>query len=76
MDILCPHCQHTLNWLSDSRFQCSQCHYHFQQQAHCPECQQPLQALSACGSVSYFCQGGHGLISRQRVLFSYLPVQE
>ncbi|QZN94625.1 zinc ribbon domain-containing protein [Symbiopectobacterium purcellii] len=76
MEFPCSHCQHALNWLNDSRFQCPQCHHHYQQQAHCPECQHLLQTLSACGSVSYFCQHGHGLISRQRVLFSYLPVQE
>ncbi|MFT8211041.1 MAG: zinc ribbon domain-containing protein [Symbiopectobacterium sp.] len=76
METLCPHCQHTMNRRHDSQFQCSQCHQRFEQQARCPECQQPLQTLSACGSVSYFCQQGHGLISRQRVLFSYLPVQE
>ncbi len=76
MDILCPQCQHTMIWLKDNQFQCSQCHQHFQQQAHCPECQHPLQTLSACGSVSYFCQRGHGLISRQRVLFSYALEQK
>ncbi|NLS43636.1 primosomal protein N' (replication factor Y) - superfamily II helicase [BEV proteobacterium] len=55
---------------------CPHCHHHSQQQAPCPEYQQPLQTLSACSSVSYFCQRGHGLISRQRVLFSYQSEQE
>lgn len=76
MDSVCPHCQHPMIWLNDSQFQCPQCHQRFQQQARCPECQQLLQTLSACGSVSYFCQHGHGLISRQRVQFNALPVQE
>ncbi|MGI3453244.1 zinc-ribbon domain-containing protein, partial [Citrobacter arsenatis] len=33
------------------------------------ECHQPLQVLKACGAVDYFCQNGHGLISKKRVEF-------
>ena len=38
-------------------------------EARCPECHQPLQVLKACGAVDYFCQNGHGLISKKRVEF-------
>lgn len=37
--------------------------------ALCPECHQALQVLKACGAVDYFCQHGHGLISKKRVEF-------
>ncbi|VTP65910.1 Protein of uncharacterised function (DUF1407) [Serratia rubidaea] len=42
--------------------------------ADCPECGQPLQELKACGAVDYLCQHGHGLISKKRVRFRYLPL--
>ncbi|MFP3107918.1 zinc-ribbon domain-containing protein, partial [Escherichia coli] len=32
-------------------------------------CHQALQVLKACGAVDYFCQHGHGLISKKRVEF-------
>ena len=38
-------------------------------EALCPDCHQPLQVLKACGAVDYFCQNGHGLISKKRVEF-------
>lgn len=38
----------------------------------CPDCRQPLQVLKACGAVDYFCQNGHGLISKKRVNFVIL----
>ena len=39
-------------------------------EARCPECHLPLQVLKACGAVDYFCQNGHGLISKKRVEFA------
>ncbi|MBD4516896.1 hypothetical protein GUG76_17515, partial [Xanthomonas citri pv. citri] len=41
----------------------------FTLEARCPECHQPLEVLKACGAVDYFCQHGHGLISKKRVEF-------
>lgn len=38
-------------------------------EAVCPECHKPLQVLKACGAVDYFCQNGHGLISKKRVKY-------
>ncbi|PKH21821.1 hypothetical protein CIG19_14855 [Enterobacterales bacterium CwR94] len=34
----------------------------------CPDCDQPLEVLKACGAVDYFC-ATHGLISKKRVNF-------
>ncbi len=68
MPHLCPHCQHPLN-PTDTGFTCDHCHHHYAQCAVCPDCQQPLQVLKACGAVDYFCQHGHGLISKKRVEF-------
>ena len=41
----------------------------FALQARCPDCHKPLEVLKACGAVDYFCQHGHGLISKKRVEF-------
>ncbi|WP_105287363.1 zinc ribbon domain-containing protein, partial [Escherichia sp. MOD1-EC4516] len=48
---------------------CATCAKDFTIQALCPDCHQPLQVLKACGAVDYFCQHGHGLISKKRVEF-------
>ena len=65
---LCEKCQHTLT-LTDSDFCCEQCGAHYARQALCPDCHQPLQVLTACGATDYFCQHGHGLISKKRLEF-------
>ncbi|MFW5388104.1 zinc ribbon domain-containing protein [Yersinia sp. 2542 StPb PI] len=72
MDALCPVCQKLMTEVS-GHFHCSNCHGSYQQQAECPDCAKPLQVLKACGAIDYFCQHGHGLISKSRVHFSYLP---
>jgi len=56
------------------RYHCQSCQSDYQQQARCPQCQQSLQILKACGAVDYFCQHGHGLISKKAVQFSYQPI--
>ena len=48
---------------------CENCNKDIALEARCPECHQPLQVLKACGAVDYFCQNGHGLISKKRVEF-------
>ncbi len=47
------------------------CAKDFSLQALCPDCRQPLQVLKACGAVDYFCQNGHGLISKNGLISSF-----
>lgn len=68
MSHACPHCKCPLTH-STTGFDCANCNTHFAHRALCPDCQQPLQLLAACGAVDYFCQHGHGLISKKRVEF-------
>ena len=35
---------------------------------YCPDCKSQLEELSACGSVSYFCNKCNLLISKKRIL--------
>lgn len=72
MDILCPDCQTPLEQ-DGQQGHCPSCQHNFRLIAHCPECHQPLEVLKACGAVDYFCQHGHGLISRKRVAFTPEP---
>lgn len=74
MEILCPHCQKEMVF-SDGDYVCKACQQHYQQEALCPDCGKPLQVHKACGAVDYFCQHGHGLISKKRVQFRYIPVE-
>jgi len=75
MDAHCPVCDQPMSWVS-GHFRCGSCHAEYQQTALCPDCQLPLQELKACGSVDYFCQNGHGMISKKRVEFTYSPYSE
>ncbi|MCZ8579485.1 zinc ribbon domain-containing protein [Escherichia albertii] len=69
MELSCPICQNTLD-ISGNTAHCALCDKNFTVQPLCPDCHKPLQVLKACGAVDYFCQNGHGLISRKRVEFS------
>ncbi|WP_159338040.1 zinc ribbon domain-containing protein [Erwinia rhapontici] len=69
MDRLCPHCQPPLT-TTDSGVFCPHCQHHFV--ACCPDCHLPLTVLKACGAVDYFCEHGHGLMSKKHLLL--LPV--
>ncbi|MFC3396397.1 zinc ribbon domain-containing protein [Brenneria rubrifaciens] len=72
MDAICPRCDSAMNWQHGNTFQCAVCRQRYLREANCPDCQHALQVLTACGAVDYLCQQ-HGLISKKRVLFSYLP---
>ena len=71
MELKCPVCEEPLEPLEQQggSAHCSQCEQDFALQALCPECHKPLDVLKACGAVDYFCQNGHGLISKKRVEF-------
>lgn len=69
MELNCPGCQTPLEHNGETAH-CETCDKDFTVQALCPDCHQPLQVLKACGAVDYFCQNGHGLISKKRVEFS------
>jgi transcription initiation factor IIE alpha subunit len=68
MELSCPNCGQTLQ-ATDSGARCESCAQGFRLEARCPDCHQPLEVLKACGAVDYFCQNGHGLISKKRVEF-------
>jgi len=68
MELTCPECQNPLERNGDTA-RCPVCNIDYALEARCPDCHQPLQVLKACGAVDYFCQQGHGLISKKRVEF-------
>ncbi|MBC1187321.1 zinc ribbon domain-containing protein [Kluyvera sichuanensis] len=73
MEFICPTCQASLEVLGNQAH-CDRCEQDFTLEARCPECLKPLEVLKACGAVDYFCQNGHGLISKKRV--EWAPVGE
>lgn len=68
VSITCPDC-HTELEPQNGAAHCDSCNKDIELEARCPECHRPLQVLKACGAVDYFCQNGHGLISKKRVEF-------
>ncbi|HFZ8995822.1 TPA: zinc ribbon domain-containing protein [Citrobacter freundii] len=71
MEPTCPRCQNLLERHGETAH-CPACNADFMLEARCPDCHKPLQILKACGAVDYFCQNGHGLISKKRVEFAVL----
>lgn len=69
MEFICPTCQASLDIQGNSAH-CAHCAKDFIVEARCPECHKPLEVLKACGAVDYFCQNGHGMISKKRVEFT------
>ncbi|MEQ4513120.1 zinc ribbon domain-containing protein [Dickeya zeae] len=85
MDTYCPECQQAMVWRASDRqhdvqhsrndqYYCEACQRDFLRLTLCPECEQPLQVLRACGAENYLCANGHGLISRSRVVVRYQPL--
>lgn len=68
MELKCPTCHNPLE-LVGTHAHCFGCDKDYPVNALCPDCHQPLEILKACGAVDYFCQQGHGLISKKRVEF-------
>ncbi|MEN3752214.1 zinc ribbon domain-containing protein [Mangrovibacter yixingensis] len=66
MEYRCPECQGECTQQGE-QWVCEKCHETMVLQPLCPECHKPLEVLKACGAVDYFCQNGHGLISKKRV---------
>ena len=71
MALNCPTCKTPLERNGETAH-CATCDKDFTVQALCPECHQPLQVLKACGAVDYFCQHGHGLISIECIVLSFV----
>lgn len=68
MNLQCPTCHNPME-LIGTHAHCATCSQDLAVDAFCPDCHQPLDVLKACGAVDYFCQHGHGLISKKRVEF-------
>ncbi|MDG1644739.1 hypothetical protein DA718_07550 [Klebsiella huaxiensis] len=66
MEFDCPVCHAQLDIQANSAH-CDRCAKDYVVEARCPDCHKPLEVLKACGAVDYFCQNGHGLISKKRV---------
>ena len=69
MSMNCPECHAELEQ-QNGVAHCENCKKVIPLEARCPECHLSLQVLKACGAVDYFCQNGHGLISKKRVEFA------
>ncbi|MEB0951246.1 zinc ribbon domain-containing protein [Citrobacter sedlakii] len=69
MELRCPDCQNPLERNGETAH-CATCNVDYALAVLCPDCHKPLQILKACGAVDYFCQNGHGLISKKRVEFA------
>ncbi|EOF5295543.1 zinc ribbon domain-containing protein [Salmonella enterica] len=66
MEFICPTCHASLE-VQGQQAHCAHCDKTFTLEPRCPECHKPLEVLTACGAVDFFCQNGHGLMSKKRV---------
>ncbi|MFA0440024.1 zinc ribbon domain-containing protein [Vibrio sp. 10N.222.51.C12] len=67
----CPNCESELGW--DGQYYCSSCNEHFSKVGFCPDCEEVLEKLQACGSASYFCPTCNELKSKSRVVVELQP---
>ena len=67
---LCPQCTTELEWDRDG-YLCSDCNTKYKKIAFCPECDQLLEKLQACGAASYFCNHCNELKSKSRVRIEF-----
>ncbi|WP_104400487.1 zinc ribbon domain-containing protein [Vibrio penaeicida] len=69
-DNVCKHCDSELRW-NGGLYHCDFCSEDYQKLAFCPDCEQSLEKLQACGAASYFCPSCNELKSKTRVTFVY-----
>ncbi|PSW65733.1 DNA ligase [Photobacterium leiognathi subsp. mandapamensis] len=65
-DNICPQCNSILSWKNQGYF-CDFCQQEVKKTVFCPECNEQLEKLQACGSASYFCNYCNELKSKSRV---------
>ncbi|WP_099609625.1 zinc ribbon domain-containing protein [Vibrio coralliilyticus] len=66
----CPVCQKELEW--QGHYHCNGCASDYIKVGYCPECEDKLEKLQACGSASYFCHTCNELKSKSRVGFQFI----
>ncbi|MFM2476269.1 zinc ribbon domain-containing protein [Celerinatantimonas sp. MCCC 1A17872] len=73
--LVCPNCERELEpSATDSHGgYCSHCQSNFHRVAYCPQCEQPLEVLKACGAVDYFCNHCNELKSKRQVIYRLEP---
>ncbi|WP_108651724.1 zinc ribbon domain-containing protein [Dongshaea marina] len=74
--LTCPACQHPGIGIRSETPSCQHCGQAFLLQTNCPECQQPLERLKACGAVDFFCNQCRKMVSKQQVSYQLLPQGE
>ncbi|WP_419208779.1 zinc ribbon domain-containing protein [Photobacterium leiognathi subsp. mandapamensis] len=62
-DNICPQCNSILSWKNQGYF----CQQEVKKTVFCPDCNEQLEKLQACGSASYFCNHCNELKSKSRV---------
>lgn len=65
-DNICPQCNSILSWKNQGYF-CDFCQQEVKKTVFCPDCNEQLEKLQACGSASYFCNHCNELKSKSRV---------
>ncbi|WP_318440811.1 zinc ribbon domain-containing protein [Photobacterium leiognathi] len=69
-DNICPQCNSILSWKNQSYF-CDFCQQEVKKTVFCPDCNEQLEKLQACGSASYFCNHCNELKSKSRVKLQF-----
>lgn len=66
----CPGCNAELTY-QDGNYACEKCNKLYSKHAFCDVCDNELERLAACGSVSYFCNACNQLKSKSLARYEY-----
>jgi hypothetical protein len=72
MQLHCPNCQSELTRSGESMRHCEHCHSDFLLNISCPQCEQPLARLKACGAVNFWCNECNELKSKSKAVYSLI----
>ncbi|WP_070962546.1 zinc ribbon domain-containing protein [Vibrio sonorensis] len=69
---ICPKCDVELEW--KGQYHCDECEQDYVKVGYCPECNDKLEKLQACGAANYFCNSCNELKSKSKVKFEFQAV--
>lgn len=67
--LLCPNCAQPLQRSGEQLRHCRQCDVTFKLMIRCAQCNDELQRLKACGSVSFWCNCCNELKSKSSAVY-------
>lgn len=71
---ICPKCQKEMSW-NNGTFTCEECAGVYKKVAYCPDCEDEMEKVQACGAVGYYCNTCNEPKSKSRIRFEFQIVE-